>query len=322
MKLKNITAILFFVCLLTIPGQNKNTKALYSNNTKESLNFPIDSVDFELGADSRIYVKGKINDSEDLKFLFDTGATSMVFNPNSFHKIKMEFNDKVLNNGTTGSSEVGVSSKNKLQIGNQIINDISFLEIAYPADFWDGVIGLNFIKRNITKIDYNKKKIFFYSDHFKPSKRSIALKIKYVLGVPTVNIPLTVSKKSYHVCVEIDTGSDRVMDLNTPFVKKHSLLHTLKSFATSSVSGSSQEIGKLYNVRFDKVDIGRYSLPLIPGAFSTVIGGVQGSDEMDGVLGNNFLKRFNMTLDLKKNVVYLEPNDLMYSPFYDFLIKK
>ena len=35
----------------------------------------------------------------------------------------------------------------------------------------------------------------------------------------------------------------------------------------------------------------------------------------------NFLKRFNMLIDFKSKKMYLQPNNLMYTTFYDFLVK-
>lgn len=44
-------------------------------------------------------------------------------------------------------------------------------------------------------------------------------------------------------------------------------------------------------------------------------------DAWDGVLGNNFLQRFNQLYDFKNNDLYLEVNDRLYTPFYDFLVR-
>lgn len=38
------------------------------------------------------------------------------------------------------------------------------------------------------------------------------------------------------------------------------------------------------------------------------------------MIGNNFLKRFNMVMDFKNNKLFLRPNKFLYSPFYDFLL--
>ncbi len=48
---------------------------------------------------------------------------------------------------------------------------------------------------------------------------------------------------------------------------------------------------------------------------------MQSKEDIDGMIGNNFLKRFNMVIDFKDNKIYLQPNNFYYVPFYDFLIK-
>lgn len=40
-----------------------------------------------------------------------------------------------------------------------------------------------------------------------------------------------------------------------------------------------------------------------------------------GSYGNNFLKRFNMVLDIPSKQIYLKPNNLLHSPYYDFLLE-
>ncbi|MEF2891194.1 MAG: hypothetical protein U0O39_00325, partial [Akkermansia sp.] len=43
--------------------------------------------------------------------------------------------------------------------------------------------------------------------------------------------------------------------------------------------------------------------------------------EMDGVMGNNLLKRFNLVYDSQNSCLYLIPNNLLYTPFYDCLLQ-
>lgn len=62
-------------------------------------------------------------------------------------------------------------------------------------------------------------------------------------------------------------------------------------------------------------------MPRVAGAFSTLTSGMQSKEDIDGMIGNNFLKRFNMFIDFKNNLLYLQPNNFYYAPFYDFLIK-
>ena len=62
-------------------------------------------------------------------------------------------------------------------------------------------------------------------------------------------------------------------------------------------------------------------MPKVAGAFSRLTSGMQSKEDIDGMIGNNFLKRFNMVIDFKNKKVHLQPNNYFYTPFYDFLIK-
>lgn len=138
--------------------------------------------------------------------------------------------------------------------------------------------------------------------------------------VPFISMPVKINNKDYNLTLEVDTGSDRIIDLNTPFVQKHNLLDTQKPFAISRIASSDGGSGELRNVFFDEVVVGKYHLPLVAGAFSTLTSGMQSKENIDGMIGNNFLKRFNMVMDFKNNRIYLKPNKFLYSPFYDFLL--
>lgn len=287
-------------------------------------NLPFDSIPFEVRNDHRVYVKGRANGSQPLRFMLDTGATAMVINPESTGgKVNMKFDGKVTNTGTTGTSEVKKSSDNTFSLGNQTWNGVPFISISYAPELWDGVIGLWFIRQQVTEINYSQRMIHLYKHgSYTPPSNAIKLKVEYVLSVPVVPIQVTINGKTHTLRLEVDTGSDRVLDLNTPFVRKHGLLGTQKPFSISHISGSEEDVGVLENVIFDDVKLGDYRLPRIPGAFSTVKRGVQSIAEMDGVMGNNFLKRFNLVCDFKEGFIYLIPNDLLYTPFYDCLVVK
>lgn len=62
-------------------------------------------------------------------------------------------------------------------------------------------------------------------------------------------------------------------------------------------------------------------MPKVAGAFSTLTSGMLSKEDIDGMMGNIFLKRFNMLIDFRNNKIYLQPNNYYYTPFYDSLIK-
>lgn len=303
------------LCLLVLPARAEVT--------------PVDTIPFELGADNRLYVTVYINGQDDrpLRFLLDTGATDVVLNSNSPRTEGLaSFTGSVENNSANSVETIPSTEPSQVvRMGSRAISGLKLIAIPYPPDAWDGVLGLSYLRNFDVRIDYRRKSIFLYElgDGQKAaSDKAVRLKMDYCLGVPVVPVGVRVGGVDYQVLVEVDTGSDRVFDLNTPFVRRNGLLGTQKPFAISRIAGTVKDGGELQNVYFDAVTLGdALTLPRIPGAFSTVTTGVQASDVMDGVLGNNFLQRFNQLYDFKNNYLYLEVNDRLYTPFYDFLVR-
>lgn len=303
------------LCLLVLPARAEVT--------------PVDTIPFELGADNRLYVTVYINGQDDrpLRFLLDTGATDVVLNSNSPRTEGLaSFTGSVENNSANSVETIPSTEPSQVvRMGSRAISGLKLIAIPYPPDVWDGVLGLSYLRNFDVRIDYRRKSIFLYElgDGQKAaSDKAVRLKMDYCLGVPVVPVGVRVGGVDYLVSVEVDTGSDRVFDLNTPFVRRNGLLGTQKPFAISRIAGTVKDGGELQNVYFDSVTLGdALTLLRIPGAFSTVTAGVQASDAMDGVLGNNFLQRFNQLYDFKNNFLYLEVNDRLYTPFYDFLVR-
>lgn len=284
---------------------------------------PVGEIPFAIAADSRIYVTAFVNGSDSLRFLVDTGASSIVLNTNS-PKLKGKIhNGNAANNlGTSGENVIQYSNDNSVKVGTVQYDHAGCAHIPYPAEYWDGVFGLNGLSAFIIEINYDDFKIYCYSKDTLTVKESfVSLPFTYKYDVPFVKLPVKLNGTHYSLLLEVDTGSDRIIDLNTPFVNKHNLLETQKPFAISRIASSDGGSGELKNVFFDEVIVGPYIMPKVAGAYSTLTSGMQSKDDIDGMIGNNFLKRFNLLIDFKANRLYLQPNNLYYTPFYDFLVR-
>lgn len=285
---------------------------------------PVGEIPFVVESDGRIYVTAFANGSDSLKFLVDTGASTIVLNPNSLRLFGRIHKGKAVENiGTTGENTVTESKDNNIKIGTIEYTKAKCVNIPYSPDLWDGVFGLNGLRAFNIEINYDEHKIFCYSKE-EPveidDKHAVPLTFTYRHDVPFVEIPVTLGDSTYNVQLEVDTGSDRAIDLSTTFVSRNNLLGTKKPFATSRITSSDGGSGELKNIYFDKVTIGEYALPRFPGAFSTLTEGILCENDVDGMMGNNFLKRFNMLIDFKAGRIYLQPNNMIYTPFYGFLV--
>lgn len=296
----------------------------FSANARMIKNAPVGEIPFTIAGDSRIYVTAFVNGSDSLRFLVDTGSSSTVLNTNS-PKLKGLIHNgggtiRIL--GTTGEKDYSSSDDNSIRIGSIQYEKAHCVHIPYPAEYWDGVWGLNGLAAFNIEINYDDFKIYCYpKDHPIATSPNVSFPFDYKYEVPFIKLPVRLNGKRYKLLLEVDTGSTRIIDLNTPFVNRNNLLETKKPFAISHITSSDGGIGELKDVYFDEVTVGPYIMPKVAGAFSTLTSGMQSKEDIDGMIGNNFLKRFNMFIDFKQNRIYLQPNNFYYAPFYDSLIK-
>lgn len=307
-----LLSIAFITSLISL-----NINARMINDT------PIGEIPFALAGDSRIYVTAFVNGSDSLRFLVDTGASSIVLNTNSPKLTGLIHNGESADNlGTSGENSVEYSNDNSVNVGSIQYDNAGCAHIPYPPEYWDGVFGLNGLAAFNIEINYDDFKIYCYpKDTVVVDNSVVSFPFIYKYDVPFIYLPVKLNGTLHNLLLEVDTGSDRIIDLNTPFVNKNNLLETQKPFAISHIASSDGGSGELKNVFFDEVLVGPYIMPKIAGAFSTLTSGMQSKEDIDGMIGNNFLKRFNMLIDFKVNKLYLQPNNFYYTPFYDFLVQ-
>ena len=284
---------------------------------------PVSEIPFTIAGDSRIYITAFVNGSDSLRFLVDTGASSIVLNTNSPKLKGLIHNGASANNiGTSGENTVTYSNDNSVRVGSIQYDKAGCVHIPYPPEYWDGVFGLNGLAAFNIEINYDDCKIYCYpKEALMVDDSYVSKPFTYKYDVPFIQLPIKLNGTLYNLLLEVDTGSDRIIDLNTPFVDKNNLLEIQKPFSISRITSSDGNDGELKNVFFDEVVVGPYIMPKVAGAFSTLSTGMQSKEDIDGMIGNNFLKRFNMVIDFKSKMLYLQPNNFYYAPFYDFLIE-
>ena len=284
---------------------------------------PVSEIPFTIAGDSRIYITAFVNGSDSLRFLVDTGASSIVLNTNSPKLKGLIHNGASANNiGTSGENTVTYSNDNSVRVGSIQYDKAGCVHIPYPPEYWDGVFGLNGLAAFNIEINYDDCKIYCYpKEALMVDDSYVSKPFTYKYDVPFIQLPIKLNGTLYNLLLEVDTGSDRIIDLNTPFVDKNNLLEIQKPFSISRITSSDGNDGELKNVFFDEVVVGPYIMPKVAGAFSTLSTGMQSKEDIDGMIGNNFLKRFNMVIDFTSKMLYLQPNNFYYAPFYDFLIE-
>jgi hypothetical protein len=277
------------------------------------------SVTVSFEGENLIILLVRVNNSAPLKFLFDTGAGGSALNTLEANKLNLKKADDVDATGVGGSVQGYLAKGISLSIaGVKVLNQrIIVLPLDFPCELHDiaGIIGYDFINEFVTEIDYEAKTLSF-SDPltYRYTGRGDLLPLVMNENTPRLRARVQLSgAPPIEGLFEIDTGSDSALTINSPFIKKHGLLSLLGAKADSVHRGVGGE-AKSVDARLLSIEIGRYVItdPLV--TFSKASEGSHATEDNDGPLGNEILRRFRVVIDYSRRRLMLEPNSHVSDP--------
>jgi PDZ domain/Aspartyl protease len=267
-----------------------------------------------------IFLKVRVNGSRPLKFVFDTGASVSGINSALLAELGLKPGRQAQGTATGGNIQVGLINGVSLsvegaEVANQIIASLSLAET--PCVEFDGFIGYDFINQFIVEIDYQAKVINLYDRRtyvYSGQGRIVPL-VLAGRRTPLVLTNITVDRgRSIVSRLELDTGGDSAFIINSPFVKRHELMRSLsRSVAGSQVGAGGEQ--KLVVGRVKNVQLGPFTIDSPILSLSQDTQGFGASEESDGILGGEVLRRFKVILDYSRQRLILEPNSDLNQPY-------
>lgn len=279
---------------------------------------PIASLPFTVEKNC-IYFYAKVNKTDSIKFLFDTGADGSVINKQSLNKLQLNLDGKSLNQGSNGTNEVVSSSKNEITIGNITKKDVMLTVIPYETNNFDGVFGTNLMEGYIIEIDYDKKVMNFYAkdEGSVDYKNYVKMKL-HSKGYPTtVKSSIIVNGKKYTGFFGLDTGADDALTLASPFAKKNDFLNKLPKIGSAGFQGSDGSEYEMPIVLLTEIIFAGKHLYRLPVSLSNAKEGIDATEQLAGFFGNAFLKKFNLILDYDNRTIYFKLNKNLYKEYYE-----
>ncbi|OEK07072.1 retropepsin-like aspartic protease [Roseivirga misakiensis] len=285
-------------------------------------NEPIVSFPFEIHL-GHIYIKAKINDGRTINVVFDTGAGANLASEETAAELGLKIRGSQMISGASGPVSIDRSSGNKLLLGESLeMKNQTFLvmnldhlgDSDYPLD---ALIGANVLRRYVVELNFDegimslyKNKDFDVPDGY--SKEKIDLR---PYGIPIISGDFNYAEsKTLTGSYLVDTGAALSLRMNTPLVKSNKLIENITPnyvYTSRALNNSSDDhIGKLkaYKVLGETFED-------IPIRMATVTSGVSSWDTVDGILGLEILKRFNLIFDYSRNAMYYQKNSLSNTPF-------
>ncbi|HKO77809.1 MAG TPA: PDZ domain-containing protein [Flavobacterium sp.] len=275
-----------------------------------------------------IFIPIKVNGVE-LNFLLDTGVEeTILFSLEDNPDVNFYNTEKITLRGL-GSEEAieGLKTTNNILELNgltshhqliYVILDQSFnlsSQIGIPVN---GIIGYQFFKDNLVRVDYASKKITIYKNE-EEQRRKIEKKFSeipitiekfkpYLMGNVVMN------KSAVDVKLLIDIGnSDSIWLFQNLSEQIKVPTKNFEDFLGKGFSGDIEgKRARISEFSFDKYD---FKSPIVAFPDSSSIKSVRMVQNRVGSVGGEILKRFSVIFDYKNEKLYLKKNSNFNEPF-------
>lgn len=262
--------------------------------------------------DRSIILSVKLNDNNrSLSFLLDTGADGMAIRKSLVDSLGIKINYTQNANIVGGQTQVSVSSGNKVRLTDSLSltgqNITIFDEIRHGLD---GVIGLNLIKNYITKINPGEQKIYLYSfGDYRYTDDGITIPVKMLRSLIIIPSELSIAgEESITGNFLLDTGANYNLIAFSDFVRKNRLLETGFKPESRGTTVSLGHVTPVYHGKAHQFKIGDIVKNEIPVTLQTsTLNQLPRNDGIDGSIGIRFFINYNLTIDLLRKEIRLEP---------------
>lgn len=266
-----------------------------------------------------IYIQAKLGEGGDeLLFLLDSGAGMTVIDSSVASSMGLPLGGTIPGAGAGGMADFQMTRIPGLRVGGiefdkqaAITYPISRLMKLFGEKGVGGVIGYDFLSRFVTRIDFENRSItFFEPDSFLPPDRTTAVQAPLLHNIFSIEGTIDSGIGGTFL---LDTGANNSL-LQQSFAESFGLTRGRRTAEISIRGAGGEEKASL--CRFESLAIGSHRLDRPVFAIASGGGGIGAFEGINGIIGNDVLERFTVTLDYGKQTVLLERNSRFGEPFF------
>jgi predicted aspartyl protease len=269
-------------------------------------------------ASNVFFARVTVNGAGPFWFTIDTGATLTVIDPAAATRAKLTVQSagRRSNVGVAaGETMVSTTTGATIEVAGFAPFSPSLL---YVIDVQanarllghqiDGVLGTDFLSRHVIQFDYATQRVTLStapSADTTGRTRTVPFTIdgNVLIAPATLTLP---DQQRLTARLLIDTGSNGGLTLTSPFVRDHQLPQRFPSRQINLAVGVNGTVTSPVIV-LPSIAFGDAAMPSVNAALSQATTGLDASDDFDGLIGAELLRRFTLTIDYPRRLLILSP---------------
>ena len=261
-----------------------------------------------------IMFKALLSDySDTLNFILDTGSGGISLDSTTvdYFKITPVPSDLTIL-GIAGTRKVSFVYNQKLRLPGLTIDSLNFhvnnydILTAVYGEKIDGIVGYSVLSRYIFFLDYDKYRVSVFSNGRIKYPRGGWLYEPILRTLPVQTARIRDAKTTYSRLL-FDIGAGLCLMLNKEFVEDSSFLDKKRVLYAKEAEGVGGKIDMHLTV-IKEIRLGPYRFRNIPAFVFNDTFNLTSYPYLNGILGNDILRRFNLYLNYAKKEFYFLPN--------------
>lgn len=171
-----------------------------------------------------------------------------------------------------------------------------------------GLVGYDFFARYVVTFDFEQRVLHLSEPKaFKPPSGATRLRLQFAGRVSMIETILTIANRRILARLEIDTGASQAVILRHPFVESHGLLKVAASTTTSDSVAAG--LRTFVNLPVQQIELAQWKFANPETSFYGTTHGAGGATDTDGLIGNDILRHFRVTIDYSRKELWLTRTD-------------
>lgn len=270
-------------------------------------------------ASNVFFARVTVNGAGPFWFTVDTGATLTVIDPAAATRAKLAVRD------AGRRSNVGVAA------GETMLSTTTgaTIEVAGFAPFSprllyvidvqanatllghqiDGVLGTDFLSRHVIQFDYATQRVTLLAGPLAADTTARMRTVPFTIDGNVLIAPATLTlpdQQRLTARLLIDSGSNGGLTLTSPFVRRNRLTERFPSRQMNLAVGVNGTVTSPVVV-LPSIAFGEAAMPTVDAALSHAATGLDASEDFDGLIGAELLRRFTLTIDYPRRLLILSP---------------